>query len=378
MSTSTQAIAWTSLVGSIWLVLASSLWAGPHLASASTPHPAVARIIVPEQGATSYGSGTLIDVREQYGLVVTNWHVIRDATGTIEVVFPNGFRSPARPLKLDRDWDLAALVIWRPEITPVTLATQPPRPGEPLTIAGYGQGNYLAATGRCLQYLAPGINLPEEMVEVSVQARQGDSGGPILNQHGELAGVLFGASHGTTMGSYAGRVSGFLVSIAPDLTNPARALAAQQPASPVQPVQTPETTPAPVEVPEETFVAADAEPAGMPAVELSPIGRVATRPGKPQADHQAGPADLPGYESYPGEFSNAATVAERYAATRQNAQHRPSAPVTALAPGSNRVVSQTAWQAFAGSSLLEQIKTALATLGALWVLLIGSRVALAQ
>jgi hypothetical protein len=30
--------------------------------SATTPHPAVVRIIAPEQGATAYGSGTLIDV----------------------------------------------------------------------------------------------------------------------------------------------------------------------------------------------------------------------------------------------------------------------------------------------------------------------------
>src|SRR5688500_15998564 len=46
------------------------------------PHPAVARIVVPEgDGATSYGSGTLIDARDQFGLVVTNWHVVRDGTG---------------------------------------------------------------------------------------------------------------------------------------------------------------------------------------------------------------------------------------------------------------------------------------------------------
>ena len=33
-----------------------------------TPHPAVARIIVPEDGATAYGSGTLVDVREHLDL----------------------------------------------------------------------------------------------------------------------------------------------------------------------------------------------------------------------------------------------------------------------------------------------------------------------
>ena len=203
-----------------------------------TPHPAVARIIVPEKSATAYGSGTLVDVRDQYGVVVTNWHVVRDSQGLVEVVFPNGFRSHARPLKLDTDWDLAALVIWRPPIEPVTLATQPPRPGDLLTIHGYGQGQYRIATGRCTSYYAPHANFPLEMVELDVEARQGDSGGPIFNQRGELAGVLFGAGEGTTLGSFGPRVSVFLASLAPDIgqaQNQAQVAVADHPAPNVRP-----------------------------------------------------------------------------------------------------------------------------------------------
>jgi S1-C subfamily serine protease len=181
------------------------------------PHPAVARVIVPEGGVTAFGSGTLVDVREQYGLVVTNWHVVCDSKGIVEVVFPCGFRSHARPLKVDSDWDLAALVIWRPQIEPVKIAAEPPRTGEPLTIHGYGRGQYRMATGRCTAYYAPHRNFPMEMVELDVEARQGDSGGPILNQRGEIAGVLFGAGQGTTLGSFAPRVSNFLASLAPDI-----------------------------------------------------------------------------------------------------------------------------------------------------------------
>ena len=187
-----------------------------------TPHPAVARIIVPESGATAYGSGTLVDVRDQFGLVITNWHVVRDSQGTVEVVFPSGFRSHARPLKVDSDWDLAALVIWRPPIEPVNVSAIPPQPGDPLTIHGYGQGQYRIATGRCTAYYAPQLNFPREMVELDVEARQGDSGGPIFNQRGELAGVLFGAGEGTTIGSFAPRVESFLASLAPDIGSGAR------------------------------------------------------------------------------------------------------------------------------------------------------------
>jgi len=173
--------------------------------------------VVPEGEATSYGSGTLVDVRDQYGLVVTNWHVVRDGTGEVEVIFPDGFRSKARPLKVDADWDLAALVIWRPTAAAVKLAASAPQPGEQLTICGYGSGNYRAATGRCTQYFAPKVELPQHLVELDVEARQGDSGGPIFNSRGELAGVLFGASEGTTLGSFGGRVENFLASLAPNI-----------------------------------------------------------------------------------------------------------------------------------------------------------------
>lgn len=191
----------------------------PALPSSCKPHPAVVRIVCPEVDGTAYGSGTLIDVREDYGLVLTNWHVVRDANGPIEVRFPGGFTSQARALKMDSEWDLAALVVWRPPVEPVTLAAGPPRPGDLLTIAGYGKGDYRAITGRCTQFYSPRLELPRELVELNVEARQGDSGGPIFNDRGELAGVLFGAGQGTTLGSFEGRVKTFLASLAPDIGN---------------------------------------------------------------------------------------------------------------------------------------------------------------
>jgi hypothetical protein len=191
------------------------------LAVSATPHPSVGRIIVQERDGIAFGSGTLIDVNGDQGVVVTNWHVVRDATGDIEVVFPDGFRSKAKVLKMDRDWDLAALVIWKPNAPPVALSPTAPQPGEVLTIAGYGSGNFRAATAKCTQYVSPGHSLPYEMVEVGTEARQGDSGGPILNERGEVAGVLFGAGGGTTSGSYVGRVRTFLATVSPRLSDPA-------------------------------------------------------------------------------------------------------------------------------------------------------------
>jgi S1-C subfamily serine protease len=180
------------------------------------PHPAVVRVIVPERGSTSYGSGTLVHVQGKHGLVVTNWHVVGDAAGPPTVLFADGFRSLAEVVKVDRDWDLAALVIWRPEVEPVPLAGAAPRRGDMLAIAGYGQGPYRLASGRCTNYLQPNTGLPHELVELAVAARQGDSGGPIFNRRGEIAGVLWGEGNGFTTGSYCGRVRLFLQGVVPE------------------------------------------------------------------------------------------------------------------------------------------------------------------
>ena len=181
----------------------------------TTIHPAVVRIVAPGRDSTSYGSGTLVAKNDKHGLVITNWHVINELTGQLVVVFPDGYQSAGSVLKADQDWDLAAITIWRPNAEPVSLATAAPQPGEVLTIAGYGSGKYRAANGKCTQYVAPGPKFPFEIVELAATARQGDSGGPIFNSRGEMAGVLFGEGHGRTAGSYCGRVQWFLSSVVP-------------------------------------------------------------------------------------------------------------------------------------------------------------------
>ncbi len=222
---------------------------------AENVHPAVVRVIAPDRGGASLGSGALVAVSDSHGLVVTNWHVVRDAAGPVMVVFPDGFRSGAAVMKIDRNWDLAALAIWRPGAKPIPLATRAPQYGEVLTIAGYGRGWYRATAGRCVQYVSPGGSLPFEMVELSTSARQGDSGGPILNGSGELAGVLFGSAGGRTTGSYCGRVRWFLeepLAMLEQLPpNPAM-IARRQPSEPVgstTAATTPEPSGATVNVP---------------------------------------------------------------------------------------------------------------------------------
>jgi S1-C subfamily serine protease len=254
--------------------------------SFSPPHPAVVRVVVPERDGTAYGSGALVALSESTGLVVTNWHVVRDAAGPITVMFPGGFHSPASVLRTDRDWDLAALAVWRPNVAPIALSSAAPRPGDVLTIAGYGSGSYRAVAGRCTQYVSPGNNQPFEMVELAAPARNGDSGGPILNERGELAGVLFGSAYGRTTGSYCGRLRLFLGSVDGDFQRvSSQAMVAQQQQQPRNPAPVaaipaamPVAVPAPVP-PTTPMVAPPAGPIASQVVAarevLSPVGPIA-------------------------------------------------------------------------------------------------------
>jgi hypothetical protein len=181
-----------------------------YLLTGQTPHPAVCRIVAPEQAGTSLGSGVLVDVNRSQGLVLTNWHVIRESRSAVLVQFPDGFQSAGTVIRWDEAWDLAAIVIWKPNATPVSLAAADPAPGERLTIAGFGRGTYREETGGCTEYLSPGHGYPKEFVELQATARQGDSGGPIFNERRELAGLLFGQNDGRTIGSCSSRVRTFL------------------------------------------------------------------------------------------------------------------------------------------------------------------------
>jgi len=181
-----------------------------YLLTGHTPHPAVVRIVAPEQGGTSLGSGVLVDVNRSQGLVLTNWHVVRDSRSAVLVQFADGFQSAGTVIRWDEAWDLAAVVIWKPEATPVSIAAEAPAIGEQLTIAGYGRGAYREQTGACSDYLSPAAGHPKEFVELVAKARQGDSGGPIFNERRELAGVLFGQNDGRTIGSCSTRVRAFL------------------------------------------------------------------------------------------------------------------------------------------------------------------------
>jgi|GEM_PF-1425322 len=183
---------------------------------AAAPHAAVVRIAnALPGGITCYGSGTLVGKEDTRGLVLTCSHLFRQGAGTVTVAFPSGRQHGARLLDRDQAWDLAALEIDEPPAQPVAIAGEYPRPGESLQSCGYGpDGRYQCQPGRALGYAKTAASTSHETLQVSGAARDGDSGGPVLNARGELVAVVWGTDGRTVEGTYCGRIRKFLAGLA--------------------------------------------------------------------------------------------------------------------------------------------------------------------
>ncbi len=183
--------------------------------------------------ARAAGSGTLVDVDADRGLVVTCAHLFRDGAGTLSVTFPSQQTFAARLVKSDAAADLAALVIAPPGIEPIAVAARYPRRGEPLVSCGYGSdGRLWCNRGQALGYVAASNSQDVETLELSGTARQGDSGGPVLDQNHQLAAVLFGTNGRVVDGTYCGRVRNFLGDLSPRYCAPPKPRSRRRPRNP--------------------------------------------------------------------------------------------------------------------------------------------------
>jgi len=157
-----------------------------------TQNPAIVRVWTRLAGGqgSSGGSGSLIAEDDSgRGLVITNRHVV-DGGRTFEVHWPSGEVSQAKLLGVGGGSDdLAALFVTVPEgIDPLELREEEPEDGETLWIAGYGGSKFSFGPGDYNTW-----NETNAAIE-GTPARHGDSGGPIIDEQGRVAGVLWGSN----------------------------------------------------------------------------------------------------------------------------------------------------------------------------------------
>jgi S1-C subfamily serine protease len=174
-------------------------------ASADVPPSNVVHVIVEDKGDTgSNGTGTLV----RPDLILTNWHVVKDRVGKVRIVFPGWFVYEAKVVKVDKKWDLAALQIEPLLLPPIELGVRAEK-GDIVVVGGYGSGRYKVVSGKVLAFYSPGLNSPEDIMQIDAKVRSGDSGGPMLKD-GKLVGVLFGCRPDGTYGATIDRVKKFL------------------------------------------------------------------------------------------------------------------------------------------------------------------------
>lgn len=171
----------------------------------------VVRIVVPEKdGKRAGGSGVVVE-HDGKVLILTAAHVTEGRAGDPTIHFPGGATAIGRVVKEDRPWDIAAIECDKCPVAPIVLG---PRPGfgETLILCGYGSSpyKYQESKGKIVALWRPRAGMPNDHFEMTSGARDGDSGGPVFNEKGEVAGILFGSKDGHTWATHSGRVAMFL------------------------------------------------------------------------------------------------------------------------------------------------------------------------
>ena len=181
------------------------------------------------------GSGTLVARDRSVGLILTCAHLFDSSTSRIVVTFPHGGQFAARLVDVDRAHDLAAIVIRRPEIEPLSIGD-----GEPagvLTACGFGSnGVFHCVQGGITGHpTAVGATYPSTTIVGAV--RPGDSGGGVLDTRGQVVGVVWGQRDGQTYATCGRPVCEFLNrirgSLFPNRNGPSTApITSPQPSTP--------------------------------------------------------------------------------------------------------------------------------------------------
>lgn len=147
------------------------------------------------------GSGVIIDADNGY--IVTNEHVIRDAVG-IRISLDDGRSFNATIVGEDRYSDVALLEIQGDDLKALTLADSDETRvgdfvvaiGNPFRLQHTVTSGIVSALGR----KNLDIEAIEDFIQTDASINQGNSGGPLINFHGEVIGIntaIIGDSNGS-------------------------------------------------------------------------------------------------------------------------------------------------------------------------------------
>ena len=156
------------------------------------------------QPAVSAGSGVIVDAAR--GLVVTNYHVVENASA-VEVGLRDGRQVAAEPVALAPELDLAVLRIRARNLPALELGDSTKLAVGDYVVAignpfGLGQtvtAGIISATDRPL-----GPDDKRRFIQTDAPINPGNSGGPLIDLHGRVVGInsaLFSPSQGGAQGN---------------------------------------------------------------------------------------------------------------------------------------------------------------------------------
>ncbi len=147
---------------------------------------------VDEQPTQSAGSGVIIRKAGNIGYVLTNAHVIGDAT-QLSISLWNGRERPAELVGLDPYADLALLRVNDPSLQPITwgdssrlrVAEWVMAVGNPYQLGETVTLGIVSALGRTNSQ----ISVVADYIQTDAAINPGNSGGALVNRRGELIGI---------------------------------------------------------------------------------------------------------------------------------------------------------------------------------------------
>ncbi len=147
---------------------------------------------VDEQPMQSAGSGVIISKKGDVGYVLTNAHVIGEAT-QLSVVLWNRRERPAELVGIDPHADLALLRVKEPTLQPITwgdssrlrVAEWVMAVGNPYQLGETVTLGIVSALGRTNAQ----ISVVADYIQTDAAINPGNSGGALVNRRGELIGI---------------------------------------------------------------------------------------------------------------------------------------------------------------------------------------------
>jgi serine protease Do len=150
------------------------------------------------------GSGFIFEEDDEYIFIATNNHVVEN-TNSIRISLDDGETVPARILGYDRASDIAVIAVLREDLealdVPFAIArlgdSDLLRMGDSVIAIGNAMGEGQTVTRGIISALRLNIEIPDmndrlslDVLQTDAAVNRGNSGGPLINQYGEVIGIV--------------------------------------------------------------------------------------------------------------------------------------------------------------------------------------------